>query len=94
MQIDGTRADGATARQRNLGLPHTGDERAQHPEAGAHARDHFVGRGRVHDIAGGEVEGFAQMGGAWALAVHGQINAMVAQDADQKVHVRQIGHVF
>ena len=35
---------------------HTGDQRADNPEAGAHLGDKFIGRGGVDNLAGGQVQ--------------------------------------
>ena len=62
MQIDRPRANGAAAGKRNFGNTHTRDQRAQDPKARPHARHHFVGRRGIDDIAGGEMESFAEVG--------------------------------
>jgi hypothetical protein len=49
MHVDRARADGAAAGQRHLRLAAAREQRAQHPEAGAHLGDKFIGRGRVGD---------------------------------------------
>ena len=56
-QVDRARADGAAAGQRHLGLAHAGEQRPDHPEARPHLRHQLVGRGRVDDVAGGEIDG-------------------------------------
>ncbi len=40
------------------------------------------------------MERFAQVHGARPLAVDGEIDAVIAQDANQQIDVGQIGHVF
>ncbi len=58
-EIDGARADRAAAWQRDARLAHTREQRREHPEARAHARDHLIGRGRVDDLARREMHGAA-----------------------------------
>ncbi len=95
MQIDGTRADGAAAGQRHLGLAAAGEQRTEHPEAGPHAADHFIGRHGVDDVARREVERLADvLGGAGTLAVDGEVDAVVAQDAGEQIDVGEIGDVL
>ena len=95
MQIDRARADGAAAGQRNLRLSAAGKQRAEHPEAGAHAADHLVGRHGIDDVARREMERLADvLGGAGALAVDGEVDAVVAQDAGEQVDVGEIGNVL
>ena len=94
MQIDRARADGAATGQRDFRLAHAGDDGTEDPEAGAHTRDHFVGCGGVDDIARGEMERLALQVGRGALAVDGQIRAVIAQDAGKKVDVGEVGNVL
>ena len=54
MQIDGARADGATAGQRDFGPAAACDKRGEHPEARAHARHHLVGCRGVDDLRRGQ----------------------------------------
>ena len=96
-EIDRARADGATARQRDLGHAHAGEQRTDDPEGGAHLGDEFVGRGGVDDVGGGEVDGARIAAGAVlmaALAVDGIIDAMVAEDADELLDIGQMRHVL
>ncbi|ODA67088.1 hypothetical protein A7A08_01833 [Methyloligella halotolerans] len=94
MKIDGAGSDGAAAGQRDLGLVHPGDQGAEHPEAGAHARDQLIGRGRVDDLGGGQPIGLAVAAiVAVALADDREIDAMIAEDARQLSHVGEMGHV-
>ena len=51
-EVDRPRADGAAAGQRHARLVHAREQRPDHPEARAHARDELVGRGRVDDVRG------------------------------------------
>ena len=78
-----------------LRLAAAGEQRAEHPEARAHAADHLVGRRGVDDVAGGEMEGLADvLGRAGALAVDGEVDAVVAQDAREQVDVGEVGDVL
>ena len=45
MQVDRARSDDASARHGDLGSAAGGDERAENPDACAHRRDKFIGRG-------------------------------------------------
>ena len=95
VQVDRPRADGAAARQRDARLAAARQQRAQHPEARAHAADQLVGRGGVDDVARGQMEGLAQVRrGIGALAVDGEVDAVVAQDARQQVDVGEVRHVL
>ena len=95
VQVDRARADGAAAGHGHARLPAARQQRAQHPEARAHAVDHLVGRGGVDDVARGEVEGLAEVGGGiGALAVDGEVDAVVAQDARQRDDVGKVGNVL
>jgi hypothetical protein len=58
-EIDRPGADGAAARQRDLGLMHPRQQRRDHPEAGAHLRHQFVGRCGVDDVGRRNVQGLA-----------------------------------
>ena len=49
-KIDRTGADGTAAGQRDLGLMHAGEQRRDHPEAGAHLGDQIIGSSRVDDV--------------------------------------------
>ena len=57
VQIDRARADGAAAGQRHIRVAATGQQRAEHPEAGAHLRDEIIVRVRAGDGPGGEAQG-------------------------------------
>ncbi len=95
VQIDGPCADGASARQRHARLMAARQNRAKHPEARAHAADHVVGRGRVHDIARRQMQSVALMGVAvGALPVHSGIDAVIAQDANEKAYIGEVRHVL
>ncbi len=91
----GTRADGAAAGQRDAALAFAGEQRADDPEAGAHLRDQLVGSGRIDDGAAGEVDG-ARIAVVLALAaaVDGNVDAVIAEDADQQLDIGQMRHVF
>ncbi len=94
-QIDRSRADGAAARQRHLGLAHARKQRRNDPEAGPHFRNEFIGRGRVDDRGRGNLHGLAGMlDVAGALARQHDVDAMVVQDALELHHVGEMGNVF
>jgi hypothetical protein len=82
VQVDRPRADGATARHGHSRLPAAGQQGPQHPEARPHAAYQLVGRRGVDDIARSQMERLAQVrGGLCPLAVDGEVEAVVAQDA-------------
>ena len=94
-QIDGPRADGATARHRHPRTAHAGDQRSDDPKACPHLGDELVGRGGVDDVLGGERQRLALvLAVAGALAVQGDVDAVVAEDALQLAHVRKPRHVL
>ena len=81
-QVDRPRADRAAAGQRHARFAHSRQQRRDHPEARAHARNEFVGRGGVDDRLGAQMRGLA--GGslfARPLAVDRTVDAMIAEDA-------------
>ena len=83
-QIDRTRADGAAARHRNLGLSHSRQQRRHHPEARPHLGNEIVGRRRIHNMFCGDVDGAALIGVVTGpLAGNHHIHAMVAENALQ-----------
>ncbi len=94
-QVHGAGSDGATARQRDGCLAGARQKRPDDPEAGAHLRHKLIRRGRVDDIAGGEVNG-ARIGAVLVLAtpIHRIVHAVVAQDAYQLLDIGQMRHVF
>src|SRR6185295_8974659 len=95
MQIDRTRANGAATGHRHACATAARQQRTQHPKARPHAIDHFIGRRGVHNIPRGKVKRFAQVRrGIGALAVDGEIDAVIAQDARQQIDVGEVGHVF
>lgn len=51
VQVDRTRADGATARQGDFGLTETGDHRTEHEDRGTHGLDQLVGGDQRLDAA-------------------------------------------
>ncbi len=64
-------------------------------KAGAHPRHEIVGRRRVHDIGRPEVDGLPGHDLlAGALALQRVVDAMVAEDPHQKVHVGQARNVL
>lgn len=94
-QIDRARADGATARQRHFRFAHAGQQRADHPERGAHLRHQLVRRRRVDDVSGGEIDGARiALILLLATAIDRIIDAVIAQDADQLLDIGQMRHVF
>ena len=95
VQVDGPRADGAAAGHGNARLAAARQQRPEHPEARPHAAHQLIGRGGVDDIARGEMHGLAQVGrGIRALAVDGEIEPMVAQDAREQIDVGQVRDVL
>ena len=78
-----------------LASPQRAEQRPQHPEAGAHLGDEFIGRGGVDDGLGRELlQRFAAMAVlAGALARHHDVDAMVLQDALQLPHVGKPRHI-
>ena len=75
-EIDRPRADGAAAGQRHPRLAHARQQRRDDPEARAHLRDQLIGRHRVDDVARGEMDRAAGVGGrAMAAAVDRMIDA-------------------
>jgi len=94
MQIDGARADGATARQRDLRPAAARQQGRQHPEARPHARHHLVGRRGVDDVRCGEPEGLAVAGAlARLLAGDGDVNPVIAQNAGKHVDVGEARNI-
>ena len=94
MQIDGPRADGAAARQRDLRPAATRHQRREHPEARPHARHHLVGRGGVDDLGRGQPEGLAVAGAlSRPLAGDGHIDAVIAENAGKQIDVGKARHV-
>ena len=90
-EVDRPRADGAAARHRDARLAHAGDQRRDHPEARAHARDQLVGRGGVDDAAWRRSAG---SGPGTALSParlprDRDVDAVVAEDALQQRRRRQ-----
>ena len=95
VQVDRPGADGTAARHGDARLSAARQQRAQHPEARAHAAHQLVGGGGVDDVAGRQMERLAQMRRrVAALAVDGQVDAVIAQDAPQQRHVREARHVL
>ena len=93
-KIDGPRADRAAAGKRHAALAHAGEQRREDPEARAHARDEFVGRGGVDNLAGGQMHGAAGIGGlSAAFAGDRVIDAMIAEDAFELRHIGEQRHV-
>ncbi len=56
MQIDRSRPDGAPPGQRHLRLAFTGDQRTEHVEAGPHFTDEIIGRERICDGGGMQLQ--------------------------------------
>ena len=93
-QIDRPRADGAAARQRDLGLAHARQQRRQHPEARAHLGDEFIGRGGVDDMFGRDVQRAAAIGVvARAFAGDHDVDAVIAENALELDDVGETRHV-
>ena len=93
-EVDRPGADGAAAGQRHPGVAHARQERADHPEAGAHARDELVGRGSVDDRARRQLQRLAVVEAlARLLAEDGAVDAVIAEDALQQRHVGEVRHI-
>ena len=93
-KIDRARADGAAARHRYFGFAHARDQRRHHPEARAHARHQLIGSRGVDDVGGGDVERLTVvLGFARTLAAHHDIDAVIAEDALEQIHVGKPRHV-
>jgi len=94
-KVDRPGADGAAAGEGNPCLVGASEERADHPEAGAHYRDQFVGCGGVDDVGGVERHALAgEVVGAVAAAVDRDINAMILKDFLELLDVGQARHVL
>ena len=93
-QVDRPRADGAAAGQRHLGLMHPRQQRRDHPEAGAHPRHQFVGRGGIDDVGRRNMQGLALIFMiAGPLARRHDIDAVIAENALQLGDVGEPRHV-
>ena len=93
-KIDRARADGAAARHRYLRFAHARDQRRHHPEARAHARHQLIGSRGVDDVGGGDMERLAViLRFARTLAAHHDIDAVIAEDALEQIHVGKPRHV-
>ncbi|QTK79652.1 SDR family oxidoreductase [Agrobacterium tumefaciens] len=94
-QIHRSRADGAAAGQRNAGAAFARQQRADDPEACAHLGDQLIGSCRIDNGAAGEMYG-AGIGFAlaFAAAVNRDIDAVITENADELLHVRQMRDVF
>ena len=87
VQVDRTRADGATAGQRHFGLTETGDHRAEYQDRGAHGLDQLVRRDQGLDGAGIDFDR--------ELLVDDRLHAHAAEQLDHGgdvVQVRQVAH--
>ncbi|MNV28558.1 hypothetical protein D3C71_1197510 [compost metagenome] len=94
-EVDRTRADGATTGQRDAGLAFTRQKRADDPEGGTHLRDQLIRSGGVDNGAAGELYGAGvAVGLAFAATVDGNIDAVVAENAQKLLDVCQMRHVF
>ena len=94
-QVDRARADGAAAGQGHLAGTHAGEQRRHDPEARAHLRDELIRGRRIDDFLGLQMEGLAGgMGFPDALAIDLMVDAVVAQDAQQQVHISQTWKIF
>ena len=79
---------------RHLRLAHAREQRRDHPEARAHARDQFIGRGGVDDVGGGDVQRLpVVLGFARALAADHDIDAVIAEDALKQADIGEARHV-
>jgi hypothetical protein len=93
-EVHRPRADRTAAGQRNAGFVHPGNQRADNPEAGPHLGHKLIGRRRVDDLTGSQVQGLAgQIVLTGALAIDRIINAMVGEDLHQLGNVAQARHI-
>ncbi len=93
-QVHRTGADGAAAGHRDLGLAEAGQQRRDDPEARPHGRNEVVGRRGVDDVGGGEPDGLPGLRGLTrALADDHVVDAVIAQDAQQRLDVGEARHV-
>ena len=76
VQVHRTRANGATARQRNLALSKTGHQRTQRPDGCTHGLHQIVRGGEVIHVAGVDPDGSVtlNLGTQLAEQFHGGIN--------------------
>ena len=94
-QVDRPRADGAAARQRDLGLAHAREQRRHHPEACPHLGNELIGRGGVDDVLGGDVQSAAAVRvAAGALAGDHDVDAVIAQNALELADVGETGNII
>jgi hypothetical protein len=83
-KVDRSRADRAAAGQRDTGFSGARQERRDDPEACAHFRDKVIGRGRIDDLAGGQMRRLAGIDALpGPLAVQRIIDAVIAEDAHE-----------
>ena len=88
MQIDGPRADGAAARQRDLGPPVTRQQGPENEHRSPHLAHQIVGRRGAVGRARGQFENPARR--TAALAVHGDLNPEIGEQARHGGHVDQV----
>ena len=87
VQVDGARADGAAAGQRDFRLAATREERADDEEARAHFAHEFVRRFGRGDRFGVKLQNAADFGFGVAVAVHRD------PDAEARQNFRELGNV-
>ncbi len=81
--------------KRHPRLAHAREQRADDPERGPHGGDKLVGRRGVDDRAGGEVHRLpGELILTGALALEGGVDAMIGEDVEQLLHVRQARDVL
>ena len=86
MQVDRTRTDRATARQRHRCVPGTGNQRSENVEARPHLPHLFIRRDRAFQL------GSVQVAGRFALRPI-DLHAQSLQQLRQEARVRQARHV-
>jgi len=94
VEIDGPRADGAAAGQRDLGFAAARQKGAEHPEAGPHFGHQVIGGRGVDNAFCGNAQGFS---GHWALpralARNRDVNPVILQDPLQAQSVHQARNI-
>ena len=94
-KVDRSRADRAAAGQRDAGFAGARQQRGDDPEACAHFRDEVIGRGRIDDLAGGQMRRLAGIDALpGPLAVQRIIDAVIAENAHERTHIGEARQVF
>jgi hypothetical protein len=94
-EINGTRADGAAARQRDASPALASQKRPDDPEACPHLRDQLIRSNRVDNGAAGKMNGAGiAFRLAFAAAIDGNVDPVIAKNAQQLLDIGQMRHVF